>query len=269
MTDEVHTAETFHHWRNALTTGDYLGRLSDMNTRVKPSQQVDLHRLLSAQYSAPGRTVTAGQLAHLAEVAGGMSVVNLKYGRLARLFCESMIPTDNKLIELADHQWWPVWSDGQPSPNGFLWTMRPQVAEALELLGWVSPAATRMPEEVVITGNFVEGAVRRVVVNAYERDAKARQACINHYGVTCVICGFNFGLAFGADVADFIHVHHLRPLSEIGEEYEIDPIADLRPVCPNCHAMIHYGGITRSIEDVKSLLNPKLRDSISILNSAS
>ena len=34
-------------------------------------------------------------------------------------------------------------------------------------------------------------------------------------------------------------VHHLTPLSEIEEEYEVDPINDLRPVCPNCHAIIH------------------------------
>src|ERR1043166_6837191 len=29
-------------------------------------------------------------------------------------------------------------------------------------------------------------------------------------------------------------VLHLQPLSGISEEYEVDPIADLRPVCPNC-----------------------------------
>ncbi len=32
----------------------------------------------------------------------------------------------------------------------------------------------------------------------------------------------------------FIHVHHLKPLSEVGYEYRVDPIRDLRPVCPNC-----------------------------------
>lgn len=36
-----------------------------------------------------------------------------------------------------------------------------------------------------------------------------------------------------------IHVHHLKPLGEVGEGYLLDPVADLRPVCPNCHAMLH------------------------------
>ncbi len=34
-----------------------------------------------------------------------------------------------------------------------------------------------------------------------------------------------------------IHVHHLKELRSLGEEYQVDPIEDLRPVCPNCHAI--------------------------------
>jgi predicted HNH restriction endonuclease len=68
------------------------------------------------------------------------------------------------------------------------------------------------------------------------------------------MCNFNFGRFFGETAEGFIHVHHLKPLAEIGEEYEVDPIEDLRPVCPNCHAMIHLGGVTRSIKDVKAML---------------
>ena len=32
---------------------------------------------------------------------------------------------------------------------------------------------------------------------------------------------------------DLIQVHHLVPLSAIGKKYRVDPIRDLRPVCPN------------------------------------
>ena len=38
---------------------------------------------------------------------------------------------------------------------------------------------------------------------------------------------------------NFIHVHHVTPISKVGREYKIDPIKDLIPLCPNCHAMIH------------------------------
>ena len=53
-----------------------------------------------------------------------------------------------------------------------------------------------------------------------------------------------------------IHVHHLKMLSECEGGYEVDPIKDLRPVCPNCHMVIHCkeeGCYT--IEEVKAMLN--------------
>lgn len=111
-----------------------------------------------------------------------------------------------------------------------------------------------LPEEVPLTAKLVEGATKSILVNAYERNREARQKCLERYGTSCCICGFNFGVTYGEEAEGHIHVHHLRPLSEIGEEYDIDPFADLRPVCPNCHAVIHLGGRCRTIEEVKRLL---------------
>jgi|GEM_PF-1147824 len=86
---------------------------------------------------------------------------------------------------------------------------------------------------------YAEGAVREVSVNAHERSAAARQACIEHWGTRCCVCDFDFEAVYGELGAGFIEVHHLVALAEVDEEYEVDPINDLRPVCPNCHAMIH------------------------------
>jgi predicted HNH restriction endonuclease len=114
------------------------------------------------------------------------------------------------------------------------------------------PAA--LPEELPTDQAFVEGAVHRVLVNSYERDPHARRRCIAHYGPSCVVCGFNFGATYGSLAEGFIHVHHLKPLSEIKSDYAVDPVADLRPVCPNCHAVIHLGGGCRTIEEVRRAL---------------
>ncbi len=46
----------------------------------------------------------------------------------------------------------------------------------------------------------------------------------------------------------------LRPISQIGEDYEVDPIEDLRPVCPNCHAVIHFRDPPFTIEGAKEML---------------
>jgi 5-methylcytosine-specific restriction protein A len=85
----------------------------------------------------------------------------------------------------------------------------------------------------------VEGKMVTVEVNRYERSAAARAQCISHFGTACSICGFDFEKTYGSMGAGFIHVHHLIPLSQIGQSYLVDPTRDLVPVCPNCHAMLH------------------------------
>jgi len=64
----------------------------------------------------------------------------------------------------------------------------------------------------------------------------------------------NFADRYGEIGDGFIHVHHLRPISSIGAEYVIDPISDLRPLCPNCHAMVHRRAPAITIEELREVL---------------
>ena len=110
------------------------------------------------------------------------------------------------------------------------------------------------PDEVFEDTDFWEGAVRSVLVNQYERNREARPACIKHFGARCIICSFDFESVYEPSGKDFIHVHHLRQISEIKEGYQIDPIADLRPVCPNCHAVIHKRPSPYTINEMKNMV---------------
>jgi len=112
-----------------------------------------------------------------------------------------------------------------------------------------------LPGESEDSSGLVEGAVCRVVVNAYERNAEARRRCIARYGTSCCVCGFDFGHVYGLVAEGFIHVHHLRPLSEIGAEYVVDPEQDLRPVCPNCHSVFHRRTPPFSLEDMRAFIS--------------
>jgi 5-methylcytosine-specific restriction protein A len=111
-----------------------------------------------------------------------------------------------------------------------------------------------LPEEVLEPEKYLEGSTKQISVNTYERNPHARKKCVQHYGYDCAVCGFNFEKAFGVLGEGYIHVHHLIQLSEIGQEYRLDPIADLRPVCPNCHAMLHSKKPPLSIEELKQLV---------------
>ena len=113
-------------------------------------------------------------------------------------------------------------------------------------------------EEVETNIRFREGATSQTVINSYERNPQARKKCLEYYGTSCFVCEFDFGKTFGKIGEGFIHVHHLKPISEIREEYEINPVEDMRPVCPNCHAIIHRRDPVFSIEEMKTLLqSPK------------
>ena len=106
------------------------------------------------------------------------------------------------------------------------------------------------PEPIV----FKEGAAEYVTLNKYERNQKARAACLAAHGTACAVCGIDFAKAYGPEFAGKIEVHHIIPLSEIGEEYVVDPVNDLVPVCPNCHTALHgkKDGVY-TIEELKAI----------------
>lgn len=113
----------------------------------------------------------------------------------------------------------------------------------------------RNPSEEPEVGGLSEGNRVLIQVNRFERSRKARRECVRIFGTTCQVCGFDFGRFYGKLGDGFIHVHHLRPVSEIGKTYKVDPKTDLRPVCPNCHEMLHSGpNLLISIEELQAII---------------
>jgi len=110
-------------------------------------------------------------------------------------------------------------------------------------------------KDVVMTPTFFEGASREVTQTFRERNPHARKECLETHGYKCAVCCFDFEEQYGLIGREFIHVHHLNMVSSRKGEYQVKPAEDLRPVCPNCHAMIHKRNPPYSIEDVKDLIN--------------
>ena len=102
--------------------------------------------------------------------------------------------------------------------------------------------------------SFVEGSLKVIGVNRYERNVNARKECIKHFGYKCRICGFDFKETYGVLGENYIQVHHVTPISLIGEDYIVNPIKDLIPICPNCHAMIHLKNPTLTVEELKNII---------------
>jgi 5-methylcytosine-specific restriction protein A len=119
------------------------------------------------------------------------------------------------------------------------------------------PLTEEIPTQPNLT--LTEGMKRTVTVNAYERNGSARQKCIDHWGSQCAVCKIDFAETYGAIGDGFIHVHHLVPLASIGQTYELNPVDDLRPVCPNCHAMLHKRTPPYTIAELQEIMNDHSR----------
>jgi len=117
-------------------------------------------------------------------------------------------------------------------------------ADHLEGLAWRGPGE-------VAGGELTEEAVEAVDVNRFERDRAARRACLDRWGVQCVVCGFDFGRAYGRLGTGYVDVHHVTPAARVGPHYVLDPERDLRPVCANCHAMLHATFPTLTIGELR------------------
>lgn len=116
------------------------------------------------------------------------------------------------------------------------------------------------PDELQPGQKYKEGAKKLIRVNAYERNPKAREACIQAHGCRCAVCGFSFERKYGELGTGFIHVHHLKPIALTDGTYKLDAIKDLRPVCPNCHAMLHRQDPVLSIEELRDVIQRASND---------
>jgi len=109
-------------------------------------------------------------------------------------------------------------------------------------------------DETMEYESYVEGSKKEKYTTIYERDRRLRKQAILIHGVTCKVCLTNFENIYGEHGKDFIHVHHVKPISEFGGSVKVDPETDLTVLCPNCHSMVHrYKDKTLSIVDLLNI----------------
>lgn len=159
----------------------------------------------------------------------------------------------------------------EKSTGHFIWILRPELKIAIDELIQENKISFNnedmkevitIPEEITEkqSQQLKEGAKYKITINTYERNPKAKQECIEYYKklnngrIICQICGFDFGSFYGKEVERLINVHHLKPLHEIGEEYEIDAINDLIPIRPNCHLVVHSRELAYTPDEVKKMI---------------
>lgn len=110
-------------------------------------------------------------------------------------------------------------------------------------------------EEIDFSDRYPEGATTEIRVNAYERSTAARRACLQHWGSSCFACRVDMGRLYGRRADGLIHVHHVVPLASIRRSYRVDSVKDLRPLCPNCHAVVHRTDPPMMVEALRKIFD--------------
>lgn len=149
---------------------------------------------------------------------------------------------------------WRTQASGVRIPGTIAAPLEALWEERTGLGGAMPPTTEDIPPE-----GLPDGAKRRVTINAYERNPVNRQRCLAHHGFECAVCSEILEQVYGDIAHEFVEVHHLRPLSELGRSYRINPVTDLIPVCPNCHAILHRRTPPLGIEEARRLLNSSRR----------
>jgi 5-methylcytosine-specific restriction protein A len=102
-----------------------------------------------------------------------------------------------------------------------------------------------------------EGGVVLRLHKRYERDprlvAEKKKSAKAAGDLSCEVCGFDFAQRYGQLGADFIEVHHTRPVHQMRAGAKTK-LTDLALLCSNCHRMAHRRREPLSLDQLRASL---------------
>ncbi|MBK7039974.1 MAG: HNH endonuclease [Bacteroidetes bacterium] len=105
--------------------------------------------------------------------------------------------------------------------------------------------------------DFDEGFKHEIIKEVTYRNQKIVSLAKDQHGTICEVCQFDFGKTYGSYGEGFIEMHHLFPIYKGKRKTTAE---DLRPVCANCHRMLHRGKKLLSIEELKEIIKENIED---------
>ena len=129
-------------------------------------------------------------------------------------------------------------------------------------------ATSKNKEKVCIYDENVvieEGNTATATSVVRKRSAELRKAAIEEYTsntgeICCCVCGFNFKEMYGELGNGYIEIHHEEPICQLPSkgvsEFIKEAVSRVKPVCSNCHRMIHRNKANiLSIQQLKDIIN--------------
>jgi 5-methylcytosine-specific restriction enzyme A len=178
------------------------------------------------------------------------ATLNVEFGKLGHRVYAILNRHPDGLQPSEIEYWASELVEFDKSDDGLIYYIaRKEFIEALEsiFMDEVETGSTR-------PGTFSEGGSAKRKITIFERSRAAREACLKEFGARCCVCQFDFGERYGSEFRGKMHVHHITCISSRKNEYEIDPKQELRPVCPNCHYVLHLKDPPYTVEEVHDFI---------------
>lgn len=227
---------------------------AELLTNKKVTTESDM-KILRVVYDSKNHEIRASQIVPILNYSHH-GTINLQISKFSKRVI-AKTGAQAPLSKEGKPQWWHVPFLGYDDGGHFPWIMRQELVTAFKYILHKDNSDGLYSGELTFseTPFFEEGIQKQVLMNLFKRNKNAPRLCLAHYGARCTICSFDFGKVYGPIGKNKIHIHHLIPLSKIRHEYNIDPIKDLRPVCPNCHVILHSRNEPFTIEEVKAMIS--------------
>lgn len=223
-------------------------------TRVLSQAEVsELSRaFLVGHYYAAGRQASMEDLA-LHTGYDSFQSANLHYGRFAHAVADALPSAPADLPDGRYGNWTQALarSRGERNEAGhFLWTQRPEVASAMELLGWVTPEAETDGEDEQSDAIAEAGTERQALIAARRGQGLFRQRVLQYWGGRCAVTG--------CALAPLLVASHIKPWKGSTDAERLDGFNGLL-LTPNLDRLFdrHLIGFS---DDGSLLVSPLLGD---------
>ncbi len=199
--------------------------------------------LLSYYLDAKGQRATASEVMKVLDYKS-IGDVNLHVVRLAKKLASQFSYTPT-FRNNGQKRWWPCLFDGEDTKQGFVWTLKNEVAVWFNsnylnqrFYQKVAKSSSNINDRRIRLSKAAKKPTKSIVqVWEYKRNPDVVAEVLYLANGKCQKCKNDAPFLRKSDKTPYLEVHHKIPLSDGGDDTVENSIA----LCPNCHRKEHFG----------------------------
>lgn len=238
--------------KSPTSAEDYLGAFREMEEELTEKER----EILRFHHAASDQTVTADSVSEELGFGGGLDI----YSELGEKVAGAL-GQEKYLLGSGQEAYWPFLASGIRG-SSFRLVLRPEVASALEQVGWVDAeeeekhlSGTEAPE---MTGRGSDDPKRlETTTTRTVRDTQITRTVKQVHDHRCQRCEETLKLPGEERYAE---AHHIKPL---GKPHEgPDRHWNVLCVCPNCHVLLDKGAVRLDLSKLRTVEGHEIEEEV-------